>query len=187
MSMPGQEHRCILFLDIDGVMNSKRSRKLKFDAASGTMKLHDAPTEQALEQLRHIAHETCCEIVLSTTWRLVPEKLSQLDELLLKHDLKLLGSTPDLEMNGLGDRVDEILQWLKEEQASGREVDAWLSLDDLDLLAMNPRLCSENFVRVDDSVGLSRENAEEAVQKLLEQVSARKTTTVSALHRPEPL
>ena len=63
-----------------------------------------------------------------------------------------------------GDRVDEILSWLETHCKDGNR--PWVALDDLDLLLMNPKLRPPHFVRTRDSIGLTRENADEAIRLL---------------------
>lgn len=80
--------------------------------------------------------------------------------------LVLSGDTPDFEATFSGDRGDEIVAALREQSCGGRDCLPWVALDDMDLVAMNSRLCDASFVRTDDAVGLTRAKADEAVRKL---------------------
>ena len=47
----------------------------------------------------------------------------------------------------------EILLWLEMRAAKSERIQAWVAIDDLDLLRQNSRLNSQNFVRIDDAEG----------------------------------
>jgi hypothetical protein len=142
----------IIFLDIDGVMNTRSSRE------NGD----HLPTSECLENLSFImAHAYKPSIVLSSTWRLDPALL----EALKPHLPPIFDCTPDLERSSTGDRVDEILKWLQEHTAPTMSP-AWVAIDDLDLLRMNPKLNAANFVRTSDGSGLTRACAEDVLNKL---------------------
>ena len=150
----------VIFLDVDGVLNSRNSR----DATNS-----DVPPPDIMENLKFLIDNTQCKIILSSTWRLADHKRHQLEHLFLQYGLSVNGSTPDLEKVAKGDRVDEILLWLEMRAAKSEHVHAWIAIDDMDLLRMNPRLSSQNFVHTSDNVGLNAEKTEEALNKLLAQ------------------
>ena len=66
--------------------------------------------------------------------------------------------------------MDEILQWMQQPELA---VEAWIALDDMNLMKMNSKLDAAHFVRTDDAVGLTRDKAEEAITKLLAQRNAK--------------
>ena len=150
----------VIFLDVDGVLNSRMSR----EAAES-----DVPPPEIMENLKFLVDNTQCKVILSSTWRLVDHKRHQLENLFLQYGLSVNGATPDLEKVAKGDRVDEILLWLEMRAAKSEHVHAWIAIDDMDLLRMNPRLTSSNFVHTSDAVGLDAEKTEEALNKLLAQ------------------
>lgn len=164
---PGDGPNVVIFLDIDGVMNTKSSRKLKFSDATGGLVLNDLPPKELCDNLQSLVRSTGCQIVLSSTWRLEPRKVAELEPLFAEYGLAISGSTPDLEKACKGDRVDEIMLWLQE--ADGDAPSAWVAIDDLDLLKMNTRLSEANFVRTSDLQGLSKEKVAEALEKLAAQ------------------
>ena len=59
--------------------------------------------------------------------------------------------------------VDEIHTWLRENRATELP---WVAIDDLDLLAMNPRMQRKHFVRTRDGTGLTRQLVEDALLTL---------------------
>lgn len=88
----------ILFLDIDGVLNSRRTKNPR--------KLPYIVDPRNREWLRTILRETNAKIVLSSTWRYDPVGL-----LAAKHfQIGFIGITPDLPKQP---RCAEIKAWLK--------------------------------------------------------------------------
>jgi predicted phosphodiesterase len=144
----------LLFLDVDGVLNSRVSRDDGDHLPAPDMMAH---LRYAVQQ----AHS--CKIVLSSTWRLDAPLLEGLRHSLSEAGLSLHSATPTLEITHTGDRVDEIMLWLRSNHAEDLP---WVAIDDIDLLAMNGKLSARNFVRTRDGTGLTRANAEEIVSKL---------------------
>lgn len=152
------DHTRVLFLDVDGVLNTQSSREE--DA-------NHLPAPDILQNLKFLVDSTQCKIILSSTWRLSDYKRHQLDHVFLQYGLAINGATPDLEKTCKGDRVDEILLWLEMHAAKSEPVQAWVAVDDMDLLRQNPRLEVENFVHTSDERGLDVPKMEEALRKLL--------------------
>ena len=154
----------VLFLDVDGVLNSQESRAV--DPSH-------MPSKDLLANFAHIAQAAGpLRVVLSSTWRLDAEPRLRLSEALRGIGIEAVGDTPDLTVTGKGDRVDEIISSLWEHSASGSDRLPWLAIDDMDLLTMNPKLHPDAFVRTDDVVGLTCAKAGEAVEKLTQQRKA---------------
>ena len=145
----------IIFLDVDGVLNSKVSRDTG----------NHLPAEEPLDNLVRICTSVHAgTIVLSSTWRLNSDARDALAHVLASVGLAFISATPDFSVSCKGDRVDEILSWLETHCKDGNR--PWVALDDLDLLLMNPKLRPPHFVRTRDSIGLTRENADEAIRLL---------------------
>ena len=145
----------IIFLDVDGVLNSKVSRDTG----------NHLPAEEHLDNLVRICTSVHAgTIVLSSTWRLDSDARDALAHVLASVGLAFISATPDFSVSCKGDRVDEILSWLDTHCTDGDR--PWVALDDLDLLLMNPKLRPQHFVRTRDSIGLTRENADEAISLL---------------------
>lgn len=186
--------RRLLFLDVDGVLNSGESRAPGRDAGPDW----DAPQPAMLASLAWVVKRTAAEIVVSSTWRLQDEQYERLRQALAAHGLRVVGATDDLSTTMRHDRPDEIVQWVVaangmangtaggdddgEGPAAGgakqrgrrpargeRQAEpAWVAIDDMDLTTMNPtRMPSTHFVRTDDRVGLLPAKAVEAADKLL--------------------
>jgi len=94
----------VLFLDIDGVMNN---RELLIEYG------HDIIGHDMLVRLKRIIEATKAEIVLSSTWRVLPNSLKIVKNKLADHGLKLNSCT--VEIIG-GERSTEIQVWLMKNQ-----------------------------------------------------------------------
>lgn len=90
----------ILFLDVDGVLNSDRSMTLL------------AISKPAVRRLKYIVGETGCHIVVSSTWRRIADARKKLETVLGYHGLKIHSYTTS-EYWEIGQiRGDEIDEWL---------------------------------------------------------------------------
>lgn len=166
----------VLFLDIDGVLNSvdwfKRRSKLTAEEEviiskeDYLVRRHIDP--EAVHRMNLVAEKTGCKFVLSSTWRL----LSGVDmtSKVLKRagaTFELLDMTPecarmDTFSNGLfdeGERGAEIYEWLQAHPG----VESFVIVDDAsDMGALRDRL-----VRTNNEVGLQYSD----VQKILAMLS----------------
>jgi hypothetical protein len=126
-----------LFLDVDGVLNSRAWT----DRNTGD--LCDVDPE-AVARVRKLCQLTGAEIVLTSTWRLIPFLTEQL------HDSGLpveYGSTPRLD--AFGTRSDEIRAYLAEHP----EIESFAIVDD-DADAGYGNL-APHFVKTNEQVGLT--------------------------------
>jgi hypothetical protein len=152
----------ILFLDIDGVLNS--DAWVRQCIGTGKSAWHDMdPT--AVRHLRRIVQTTKCDIVISSSWRC----FYSLDEIAwtIKQagwgsaPLPIIGETPQLPGPLLLGAVDDL---------RGREVEAWLQahehyryciLDDKEWF-----LPHQPLVLTDYRVGLTADDAERCITLL---------------------
>lgn len=89
----------ILFLDVNGVLNSRTDCGV------------DGLGDSHLRQLTRIVEEAGCEIVLISSWRLATDLTATLRLAFDRHGIPLwTDSTPDLS----GDRAEEVLAWIEE-------------------------------------------------------------------------
>lgn len=125
----------VLFLDIDGVLNSSHFLE---DLKSG----QDAICPDMVAQINKVTDATSCKIVISSTWRLYWD-LEDLIQILRKHGLTgdVIDKTPDLR---LGRRDDEILAWL----ANRSNLMAFAVVDDhaKDLVKVKDNFVHTSFV-----------------------------------------
>jgi len=172
-SSPEDAPRPVLFLDVDGVLNTSQM--------PGRHALHP----KLLKRLAAVVHATGCEIVLSTTWRLERANaevlLSALEMVGVARSV-VVGATPvvgvrELSWCGgrnLGEsrRAAEIARYLDRVER-GRRAEArgrFAVVDDVDVLATDDaatraRLASR-FVRTDVESGLTEACCERLVALL---------------------
>lgn len=108
----------LLFLDIDGVLNTNRQR-----VVNGIDHIDDRMTRR----LHSVVKRTGCELVLSSTWRCRWEDLEMVRQHLDRHDMHLFGTTPVSIFTRSPDRGEEILAFL----SSVDGVEEFAVLDDI--------------------------------------------------------
>lgn len=146
MWMPSQKK--VLFLDVDGVLNTTNSRSLF------------SLTKPTLRQLKRIIDSTDAHIVLSSTWRLSIDAFRHLNRTLSYRGLHISGTTPNL--GGEGGAVyrgKEIKAWLDENSS----VMHYAILDDMSETFMEGL---PGFFRTDEATGLTEEIADKVIAHL---------------------
>lgn len=137
----------VIFLDVDGVLNSSQD--------GNSIRLR---TDLNLKLLQRVVRETGAKIVLSSSWRNGPAKvLNNLHKRLEEYGLEIMESTPDL---GSLCRGDEIRQWLN---ANEEHVEKFLILDDEDNMA---EFTEEDLVQTDSRIGLQEEDSIKCIKIL---------------------
>lgn len=117
----------IVFLDIDGVLNSR-----SYDKRRDWTKQTDID-ETRLPLVKRIVDETGAKIVLSSTWRthwsakadLCDEDGRYINDVFARYGLRIFDKTPDLGYSA--DRRDEIKHWLAD---GGDDIEAFVIIDD---------------------------------------------------------
>ena len=161
----------VLFLDIDGVLNSNFwNDSHKTEISDGTL-----IDEEKIKLLASLVKETDSEIILHSGWRFwfdtelnpLGTEANKLVELLEKENLHISGVTPDLTTEEIRKtkkfslvKADEILLWLNLHHS----VTEWVVLDDLDL--HNDKI-KRHQVKTDPTIGLTFENVKQAEKILL--------------------
>lgn len=167
----------VLFLDIDGVLNSNFWNDThQREISDGT--LIDAEKIKLLAQL---VKSTQAKIILHSGWRVwfdeqlkpICKESQRLVEMLAKEGLVINGVTPDLTTEEIRKtrkfsmiKADEILLWLKEHE----NVSAWVVLDDLDL---HNHQVAMHQVKPNQMTGLTQDDvskAEDILKNLLGEV-----------------
>lgn len=154
----------VLFLDVDGVLNSETSHSIQDNNQHWTW---NEVAEMHLELLKRIVEETGAKIVLSSTWRLyhplhtghknITDGLVKvLVDKLNMFNLSILDVTPEIQnaMRGI-----EIASWLEFHP----EVENYVILDDDTDFLEEQR---EHFVNTTFKNGLTKELAEKAIKIL---------------------
>lgn len=134
----------VLFLDIDGVLNSRRSCAA-FGGYPHSFSKEDMGRfdHVAINLVRRICEETGCSIVLSSSWRLSNTAHEAANAL----DLSIIDSTPVLNRA----RGFEINAWL----ARHPEVTKYAIVDGIDAMLGGQQY---NFVQTDEECGLTLRN-----------------------------
>mmetsp|Transcript_101347 Transcript_101347/g.217033 ORF Transcript_101347/g.217033 Transcript_101347/m.217033 type:complete len:205 (-) Transcript_101347:17-631(-) len=156
---PRGRHK-VVFLDVDGVLHPVRGQE-EFSST-------------CMQQLRYILQATGAEVVLSTSWRLLPFAKEMLEEQMKHWGLRRpIGCTPEAAparlrklwrlcgTKGRRARPGEIATWLCEHE---EHVDfpRWVAIDDID---MTEEL-DKHMVRTNKHVGLTLQDAEHAIRWL---------------------
>ncbi|WP_297632973.1 HAD domain-containing protein [uncultured Clostridium sp.] len=157
----------IIFLDVDGVLNSEKLIEEK---------KCDIIDKGRVEILKNIIEKTGAKVVLSSGWRLwfndelLPEDgYSQLlyDTLNL-FDIKIFDKTPDFSTEEIRRRKTfshvkgkEIIEWLK----NHGEVKKYIVIDDL---LLKEEEINRNLIRINAEIGLTVKDGRRAIEKLKE-------------------
>ena len=161
----------VIFLDIDGVLNSN------FWNDSHQKEISDGKLID-IEKIRLLAKlvkNTNAKIILHSGWKfwfdsnLEPtrKESENLSKLLQQEGLVIDGMTPDFSIEEIRKskkfslvKASEILAWLIEH----KEIDKWIVIDDLDL--HNPEI-EAHQIKTDSSIGLTIKDIQKAEKLLL--------------------
>lgn len=150
----------IIFLDIDGVLNSRAyDRKRNWNEQTDI-------DETRLPLVKKIVDETGAKIVLSSTWKAHWDKQTEecdedgiyINQTFAKFGLEVYDKTPDLGIDF--DRPDEIKAWL---DGTRETIESFVIIDDYRYAWGK---LSDRFVKTNPNFGLGLE--EEHVQKAVE-------------------
>ncbi|ETO11183.1 hypothetical protein RFI_26193 [Reticulomyxa filosa] len=152
----------LLFLDVDGVLNYERF------ISEGNKDQLSLPH---LKRVRRIIDYTDCRIVLSTSWRLIPQAKAKLMEQLGRVDIDvkkyIIGETPSLQYVA---RYHEIDMYLKNDNVCAiYDVISWVAVDDLPLnrSAEGQAIMNGHFVRTSFTTGMTEDDMKEVIALLL--------------------
>lgn len=173
----------VLFLDIDGVLNSQNwfgymQYCIKNNMYNRVMNFVDNPDEyieykmtmlddRAIANLNRIVDETGCKVVLSSSWRCLwnpTENNKMLEALKLKgFKYDFYGMTPRIPQKDFGqERGIEIQTWMDKE-LENNEIESFVILDDdNDMLPEQ----MNNFILVNNQYGLSDIDVFKAIEIL---------------------
>lgn len=150
----------LIGLDYDGVIRSYRSI---------TNRTPDGVDPICVAALNHIIKATGAKIVVTSSWR--NGKIAPMQRLLKKWGVigKVIGVTPDLCQRDPSSllflatcRGDELSKWIEDYRAKGKEVGAFIAIDD----DADFGKISHCLIKTDFSVGLTMEHAERAIKML---------------------
>lgn len=145
----------ILFLDIDGILNSEYSCKHPtMQYKLGQDDTADTFDVNCVNRLINIIDKTGAKIVISSSWRKLFDK-DEIIEYLKKHGIiGVVGFTPDLKHH----RGFEIQAWLDEH----KDIDKFVILDDDDDMFH----LSSKLVKTDWKLGLQEKDMDKVIEML---------------------
>ena len=162
--------RKIIFLDVDGVLNSNWYYKCLED-----MHGYDKDIDiEKVKLLKEIVDATGAEIVLSSTWRTLREiddssalpMFTHLENMLKKHGMTIIDYTPVLSYN----RPAEIKTWLEQKDENYIKNIRFISLDDdfrqveYDFYGLGKCLVQTSYWQIPG--GLQKEHVDKAIKIL---------------------
>lgn len=150
----------IVFLDIDGVLNSRTYMKWwleQYKAPCGMGGKHEQIAHESVKKLCKILDETGAKLVLSSSWRIL-WSIKTVSDVLIRKGLpkehRIIAKTP----GGGGRRGPQIQEWLD----NNPEVESFIILDDdSDMDHLTSRLVQTSF-----EVGLTDNDVEIAIKLL---------------------
>ena len=172
----------VLFLDIDGVLNSEnwfayRIYCVKNNMVNILMNFVDTDDrnikhkltmldDRAIANLNRIVEETGCKVVLSSSWRSSIESENIFTQNLLKlkgFKYEFYDVTPRLWFSDFSIRRGEEIKFWLDKESEKHEIESFVILDDdSDMLPEQ----MNNFIHVDGQVGLTDRDVLKAIEIL---------------------
>lgn len=166
----------VIFLDIDGVLNTESYITAVWDVVERMDKISNSKNNimeylhdqygslfdpMAIRFLKHICDQTGAKIVISSTWR--HSGLGEMQDMWKHRNLpsEVIGITPDhsRKTGSTLQRGKEIAEWLSEHT----DVESYVIIDDdADMESEQFR----NFVNTDPQYGLTKSDAKKAIEIL---------------------
>lgn len=150
----------VIFLDVDGVLNSKET------FANNKNNFENQINNKLLNNLKYIIDETKAEVILSSTWRYYfhNHPVDCFNRKLLENKLasigvKIFDITP-IYCKNCASRADEIKYWLNNTE---EEIENFIVIDDNDDELSQ---FGEKFIHTSFEFGLTKELAQEAIKQL---------------------
>ena len=173
----------VLFLDIDGVLNSENwfgyrlycIKNNMFNEVINFVNTNDERIkyklsmidDRAIANLNRIIEETDCKVLLSSSWRSCVEVENALTKYLLKlkgFKYELYDVTPRLWFNDFSIRRGEEIQLWMDKESEKNEIESFVILDDNDSDMLPEQM--NNFIHVDGQVGLTDRDVFAAIEIL---------------------
>ena len=171
----------VLFLDIDGVLNSENwfgyrlycIKNNMFNEVINFVNTNDERIkyklsmidDRAIANLNRIIEETGCKVVLSSSWRSCVEAENTLTEYLLKlkgFKYEFYDVTPRLWFNDFSIRRGEEIKFWLDKESEKHEIESFVILDD-DYSDILPEQMN-NFIHIDGQVGLTDKDVFTAIE-----------------------
>ena len=135
----------VIFLDIDGVMNSICFQKKNE---------HVVVEENKAKILLEIIKETGAKVVLTSLRRVM--EWDELCDMFKKYNINLYDKTPNISF----DKSKEIIKWLDEHEG----VDSYVVIDDKDM----SEIFNKKFILINPYFGMTKSKSKKVINVLLE-------------------
>ena len=172
----------VLFLDIDGVLNSENwfgyrlycIKNNMFNEVINFVNTNDERIkyklsmidDRAIANLNRIIEETGCKVVLSSSWRSCVEAENTLTEYILKlkgFKYEFYDVTPRILTKEFGTQRGEEIQLWMDKESEKNDIESFVILDDdSDMLPEQ----MNNFIQIDGQVGLTDKDVFTAIEIL---------------------
>lgn len=150
----------VIFLDVDGVLNSKDWLE------NNRVRTENSVNPEKVKLLAEIVKNTNATVVLSSTWRYIPEHpmFMYLTDILGVNGIKIHSFTPKLD----GDRPREIKEWIEKqtEEVQFISIEDDFSEEDYRKYGIEDRLVKTSYYG--EYGGIQRNHVEQAIQLLNE-------------------
>lgn len=150
----------VIFLDIDGVLNSTQYWESIQDEKRTMPEMEFELDPKCIMNLKKIVDATNAKIVVTSTWKRIPEKMNKFERYIPQYGLHVYDKTPCYP--DAIHRGDEIRQYLEKHRS---EVDKFILIDDEeypDFNELTNYLVKTNFYEY----GLGQKHVKQAIQML---------------------
>lgn len=150
--------RKILFLDVDGVLNNLQVLSTKEELGRDHLLL-----------LKSIVNVTNCEVVLSSSWRILEEWKNTLKHAFTEHNIPFwISETPQLKGENfcIVPRKNEILLWLTENVTENTKVVILDDESDADISGHTLSHINDKFIHTCMNHGLTSSHTKMAIEWL---------------------
>lgn len=151
----------VIFLDIDGVLNSTQYWESIQDDKREMSEMEFELCPKCLKNLKEIVDATNAKIVVTSTWKRIKNKMEKFEQYIPNFGLSVYDQTP-CHPDGAIHRGDEIRQYLEQHK---NEIEKFILLDDdtfPDFNELTKYLVKTNFYKN----GLCKEHVNKAIEML---------------------
>jgi hypothetical protein len=150
----------VIFLDIDGVLNSEEwDRYVQSFTYGARFNSCYLLSQEMILRLQNVVFQTNAEIVLTSSWRTNERAMCALTRQLSLYHLSIRDSTVSY---AYGNRADEVKLWIK----SHSNITSYAIIDDYDDGFTQDEVLSTHFVQTAYAYGLTHEKAAEMIEIL---------------------
>lgn len=145
----------LIFLDVDGVLNSTKFAVKMLEEDNVRIYAEDLLDPHALRLLKVLVEKTDALIIVTSSWRRIPESYSNLERQIQQFGMYISDCTP----NTGNKRGDDITAWFNRHSGTYNYV---ILDDDSDMTVHMKHLVQTRF-----DTGLTREHVDKAIEILM--------------------